>query len=277
MHMNIGAFRPRILAFALAAALPAGIAVAADNTNIGVTSAAQNKVDGIMGGQTAPLKVGSPVFQNQHVRTGQASTAQLLFRDQTSLSVGPSSEVVLDKFIYDPSRNSGDVVLSATRGAFRFVSGTQEPKNYQIRTPVATIGVRGTVVDAIVTDHSTSVILAECCADIRLDQCGATPSPDQPREDACLFHLDVVGEGFTIFDDGRVDGPFVFDGSQSDGVGSTTFPLRTTQTAVESHDPLENPATTQGADIIARGDEIAIQQEDCVGPDCGCQDCGPGF
>ena len=263
---------PRIFALAAAMVLPITLAHAADN--IGVVAATQNRVDGIMGTQTTPLKVGSQVFQDEHVRTGAASTAQLLFRDQTSLSVGPSSEVTLDKFIYDPTRNSGEVVLSATRGAFRFVSGTQEPHNYQIRTPVATIGVRGTVVDGVVTEHSATLILGECCADLTMNECVDQAGTDQKRREACVRHLDVVGEAFTIFDDGRIDGPFTFDGSEASGAGSTTFPLHTTQLAVEPH---ARPRHRRNSDVADRGDETAIQQETCTGPDCGCPDCGPGF
>jgi hypothetical protein len=280
MDRIIRGYGPRAFAFAIAVTLPVMLAgsaaVAADK--IGVAAAAQNRVEGVVGGQTTPIRVGTVVYQDQHVRTGAASTAQLLFLDQTSLSVGPSSDVKLDKFIFDPSRSQGNVVMSATRGAFRFVSGTQQPSNYQIRTPVATIGVRGTVIDAIVTDHSTSVILGEGGADLTLTTCGPDnpPPPQGPennRPSDCLYHLDVVGQGFTIFDDGRVDGPFNFDGSQTDGVKSTPFPLNPSRFAIEAHDN-EDPAVT---DIAERGDEIAIQTSDCTGNDCGCPDCGPGF
>jgi hypothetical protein len=258
------------IAVALPATLAGSTASAADR--IGVAAAAQNRVESVVGGQAAPLRVGGTVYQDQHVRTGPASTAQLLFLDQTSLSVGPSSDVKLDRFIFDPSRSQGNVVLSATRGAFRFVSGTQQPSNYQIRTPVATIGVRGTVVDTIVTDQSTSVILGEGGADMTLNVCENKP-PEQRNEADCLYHLDVVGQGFTLFDDGRVDGPFTFDGSQTDGVKSTPFPLNPSRFAIEAHDN-EDPATS---DISARTDETAVEDAACSGGECDCPDCGPGF
>jgi hypothetical protein len=273
MDRTFSGFGPRVAALAIAVALPISLgssATAADR--IGVAAASQNRVESVVGGQATPLRVGSPVVQNQNVRTGPASTAQLLFLDQTSLSVGPSSDVKLDKFIFDPSRSQGSVVLSATRGAFRFVSGTQQPSNYQIRTPVATIGVRGTVVDTIVTDTSTSVILGEGGADMTLNVCENRP-PEQRQGADCLYHLDVVGQGFTLFDDGRVDGPFTFDGSQSDGVKSTPFPLNPSRYAIEAHDN-DDPATS---DLAERGDEIANQDLECDGDDCGCPDCGPGF
>jgi hypothetical protein len=274
MDRTLSGFGPRVAVLAVAVALPISLAGSAATAadRIGVAAAAQNRVESVVGGQATPLRVGGAVVQDQRVRTGPASTAQLLFLDQTSLSVGPSSDVKLDKFIYDPSRSQGSVVLSATRGAFRFVSGTQQPSSYQIRTPVATIGVRGTVVDTIVTDTSTSVILGEGGADMTLNVCEDRP-PEQRRERDCLYHLDVVGQGFTLFDDGRVDGPFTFDGSQTDGVKSTPFPLNPSRYAIEAHDN-EDPAVS---DIAERSDEVAIESADCTGDDCGCPDCGPGF
>ena len=117
---------------------------------VGVASAAKNQVQGIIGGGTRALSAGSEIFSNEIVRTGEESLAQLLFLDETSLSVGARSEVKLDRFVYNPDRKTGNVVLEASRGAFRFVSGSQNPSNYTIKAPLATIGVRGTIVDGFV-------------------------------------------------------------------------------------------------------------------------------
>ena len=114
-------------------------------SKIGVASAARNQVQGIIGGTSRAVSAGSEIFSNETVRTGEASLAQLLFLDHTSLSVGARSEVRLDRFVYNPDRKTGNVVLEASRGAFRFVSGSQNPSNYTIKTPLATIGVRGTI------------------------------------------------------------------------------------------------------------------------------------
>jgi ferric-dicitrate binding protein FerR (iron transport regulator) len=120
--------------------LSAGLAIAQQG-KIGIAAAVQNQVFG----NSQPLSTGSSVFVNERIRTGEASTTQLQFVDQTNLSIGPKSEVVLDRFVYDPNRGKGSVVVETGRGAFRWVSGSQDPTSYQIRTPVATIGVRGTV------------------------------------------------------------------------------------------------------------------------------------
>src|SRR6185312_133327 len=135
-------WRLSVLAAAAAGVLAAQPALAA---KIGVAAAVSNDVTDGSSGQK--MAAGSQLFEQQVVKTGDASSAQLLFLDQTSLSLGPKAQIKLDKFVYDPSRKTGDVVLAATKGAFRFVSGTQDPRSYLIKTPVATIAVRGTIVD----------------------------------------------------------------------------------------------------------------------------------
>ena len=110
---------------------------------IGSATATKTKVEGIVGGQAQPIAPGTEVFSNEVVRTAPNSTADLTFLDDSGLSIGPTSEIVLDKFVYDPNGSTGTVVIQATRGAFRFVSGKQDKKNYQIKTPFGTIGIRG--------------------------------------------------------------------------------------------------------------------------------------
>jgi hypothetical protein len=82
------------------------------------------------------LQAGSSLFANETVSTGQAGQAELQF---------------LDKFVYDPSnKGAGKVAINATKGAYRFVTGSQDSKNYEIKTPYATLGVRGTVLEIVV-------------------------------------------------------------------------------------------------------------------------------
>jgi len=118
---------------------------------IGVASATKNEVQGFVGAAPRALAAGSEIFANERVRTGDAATAQLLFLDQTSLSIGPLSEIKLDQFVYNPNRGTGTLALSASKGAFRFISGSQNPTSYSIKTPVATIGVRGTICDLMLS------------------------------------------------------------------------------------------------------------------------------
>lgn len=156
----------RIVASSLIAAFGAALVMGltaepvSAQQKIGVASAVRNDVSGTQGGARRTLSNGSDVSANERIRTGQQSTAQLLFLDQTALSVGAQSEVVLDRFVYDPNAGNGKVVINAGVGAFRFVSGAQKSNAYEIRTPVATIGVRGTVIHWIVKQVSPGVYWA---------------------------------------------------------------------------------------------------------------------
>lgn len=154
------------LVLAASLALHSGAALA--QSKIGVTAVAKNQVEGILSGKTRSLNTGTDIFAREVVRTGDASTAQLLFLDETTLVVGPQSEVTLDRFVFNPNRQAGSVVLNTTRGAFRFVSGSQQPSSYQIKTPVATIGVRGTIVEWFVFLTRSIFVLVSGAADFKL-------------------------------------------------------------------------------------------------------------
>ncbi len=110
---------------------------------IGNATSTKNNVEGVLGDTTQSISKGSEVYTNEVVRTGNASVADLKFLDDSSLNVGPVSEIRLDKFVYDPNGTAGSVVIEATKGAFRFVTGSQDQKVYQIKTPYGTLGIRG--------------------------------------------------------------------------------------------------------------------------------------
>ena len=114
----------------------------AQDPTIGNATATKNRVEGVMGSKTEPIAKGTNLYTNEVVRTGDASVADLKFLDDSTMNVGPISEVKLDKFVYDPG-GGGAVIINATKGAFRFVTGKQDQKSYQIKTPYGTLGIRG--------------------------------------------------------------------------------------------------------------------------------------
>src|SRR5271169_3253426 len=87
---------------------------------------------------TRTLSSGSSVYSKELVRTGDAGVADLRFHDNSNLSLGPKSSVRLDKFVYDPNKSAGGVAVEATRGSFRFVTGSQSKGSYQVKTPYGT-------------------------------------------------------------------------------------------------------------------------------------------
>src|SRR6185312_3327512 len=118
-------------------------------------------VTGVVGADTSAIVAGKDVFADEVVNTDDASATELMFLDQTNLSITPGSSVKIDKFVYDPNGNKGGVVINVARGSLRFVTGSQDPTDYQIKTPVATIGVRGTIVNFITTDQGLAVQLED--------------------------------------------------------------------------------------------------------------------
>ncbi len=88
------------------------------------------------------LAPGSEVHSNDTIRTGNVGVADLRFKDESNLSVGPASNVRLNKFVYDPNKGSGTAVMEVSRGAFRFVAGSQN-SNYTVKTPSGNLGIRG--------------------------------------------------------------------------------------------------------------------------------------
>lgn len=155
----------RVLAIvALVGMAPAilGVGVARAQEAIGSTTTVQNQVTReLQGGGSGPLTNGDSVFRNEAVKTGADSLAKLVFLDSTNLSVGPTSRVVLDRFVYVGESNGQKMAVNLAKGIFRFTTGGLDKKAYTIDTPTAAIGVRGTVLDINVRNVETRVTLRE--------------------------------------------------------------------------------------------------------------------
>ncbi len=117
----------------------------AQNVEIGVTAAVNPEALGKPPAAAARvLHVGINVFSNEAVTTGVKGQTQMLFLDESALTIGPNSSVVLDEFVYDPNAKAGKIALNAVKGVFRFVGGRISKKSPVIlKTPTATIGIRG--------------------------------------------------------------------------------------------------------------------------------------
>jgi FecR protein len=131
-------------------------------SRIGTATSTRPDAEGIVGTNSQALSPGSELFANEMVRTGNRGQADLVLLDSSNLSVGSTSEVLLDKFVYDRAGSSGSVVLQATRGTFRFASGSQDLRAYQVNTPYGSIGVSESLAEVISPPRSsTSLSFAE--------------------------------------------------------------------------------------------------------------------
>ena len=148
-----------ISALCLAAALAASPARA--QTRIGEAAVIKNEVVRVMGSGTSQINVGDSVVRDETVRTGLDSAARLVMADSTNLSLGPNSSLKLDRTVFDDEHSYRDISIRLTSGAFRFVTGHSDKGAYKIQTQVATIGVRGTILDILSQRGKTTVVLGD--------------------------------------------------------------------------------------------------------------------
>ncbi len=142
----------------------AGASVFAGTTSaraevIGVAAVVRNDVAEVLTSQVIPIAVGQNVTRDEVVRTGSASAAKLVFSDNTNLSMSAGSTVTLNKFVYSGPASYEKAAFQLAKGAFRFTTGSSDKRAYEIKTPTATIGVRGTVLDILVNPDMTTVRL----------------------------------------------------------------------------------------------------------------------
>ncbi len=111
----------------------------------GVTAAVNPQATGTPpAGTTRVLEVGGNVVQNEHLTTGPEGQAQLLFRDGSTMTMGPDSDLTIDNFVYDPDKKTAQLAMTAAVGVFRFVGGrASKDEPVILNTPTSTIGIRG--------------------------------------------------------------------------------------------------------------------------------------
>jgi hypothetical protein len=98
-------------------------------------------------GAQVPAQVGQVVYEADAVRTAGDGKLGITLNDDTRLSLGPNSELKLEKFTYAPADSQFNLVLKFVRGAATYVSGRiakLAPDFVRLETPASIIGVRGT-------------------------------------------------------------------------------------------------------------------------------------
>ena len=128
---------------------------------IGVIGAA---VGEITNQNNEKLSNGSKIFFGDTVVSNNNSNAQILFLDQTILTLGEDTELTIDEFIYDPNSHEGSFVSNVKSGTVKFITGQiskKNPENLEVKFPSGTLGARGTefIVLAENKNESTVVLL----------------------------------------------------------------------------------------------------------------------
>ena len=108
----------------------------------------------VRGGSTIPAQNGGAVYASDSLRTGKDGRVGVTLSDDTQVSIGPSSEVRLDSFVFEPGQGQLALVLKFLRGTAAYVSGQiakLAPDAVRLETPAAIVGVRGTTLAVEVT------------------------------------------------------------------------------------------------------------------------------
>ncbi len=190
------------LGAAVTAMLP--FSAMAEKQIVGAAAAVVRQVEGIYGPDVRRLTMSDDVFYNEVISTKADSASKIRFPDDTLLTVGPDSRVIIDAFVYDPASKNSKMVVNATLGVARFVTGKMGSAAYQIKTPTTTIGVRGTVLTVTVEEDGTTSAVVEEGAILVQGQTGepvevteglsTTAEPGEPASEPAPPDADVEAD-----------------------------------------------------------------------------------
>jgi FecR protein len=113
-----------------------GIGSVADILNVGWSTIAPDPRE--------EVELDDEVYMNELIETDDESAVVVNFADGSKLTVGENAKIVIDKFVYNPDGQDGEQLITLSKGAFRFLSGSIPKDRVKIVTPTVTIGIRGT-------------------------------------------------------------------------------------------------------------------------------------
>lgn len=118
--------------------------------------------------KSSPSSVNSIIQMNDTVITARAN-AKLSFEDNTTVKITEQSKLIVDDFVYDPNKGTGKLAMRVALGTARYASGQiakNNPQQVAVKTPTATIAVRGTDFSMTVDELGRSlIILLPSCDD----------------------------------------------------------------------------------------------------------------
>jgi hypothetical protein len=126
---------------------------------IGVIGAA---IGDVKNQKNEKLTNGSKVFYGDTILVSERSNVQVLFLDQTVMTLGEESELTIDEFIYDPKTSDGKFVTSVNSGTVKIISGEiskKNPDNLEVNVTTGTIGARGTEFLVVAESNSENKII----------------------------------------------------------------------------------------------------------------------
>ncbi len=107
----------------------------------------QGKVIITRNGKDLTAEPGSHIYEGDLIQTGSRGSVGIVFRDNSTLSVGSKGSIVIDEFVFSPEKGALGMVINFLKGTAVFLSGEitkMAPESVKFTTPLSTIGIRGT-------------------------------------------------------------------------------------------------------------------------------------
>ena len=137
---------------------PAGADAAVPGETIGIVRNVSGDATITRGEETLPAVPGLKLLVGDTLGTGRDGSLGVILRDDSSLSIGPGSRLVLRSFRFSSLEGKFDLVVRLTQGTMAYLSGMigkLAPEKARFETPTATIGIRGTRFAVKVGDPSS--------------------------------------------------------------------------------------------------------------------------
>jgi hypothetical protein len=120
---------------------------AAAQETVGVVRVSAGKAIVTRGTQVIPVVVGTKLLAGDTIDTGPDGSLGVILRDNSTLSLGPESRLVIKKFLFSPTKGKFGLLARISRGTMAYLSGLigkLAPGSARFETPTASIGIRGT-------------------------------------------------------------------------------------------------------------------------------------
>src|SRR5215207_9874356 len=171
--------------FAISLAIGVAACEAALAQTVGRTISVKPGVFRNSAGTALSLGVGAPVVADDLLNTDAQGRTNLRFLDQSTLDIGPGSDVKIDRFVYNPNRTTAGASISLAKGVLRYNSRGAPDGAVQFRTPSSTLGIRGTTTAIAYnpitkeTWHQIAAGVAEVCP-TNIPPSSTSPGPTRP-------------------------------------------------------------------------------------------------
>jgi hypothetical protein len=137
----------RVMAIVIALCISFTICASALDVPVGSIKTLKGTASIIRNRNAVDVIIGSKVFTNDALKTGSDGSMAMVFKDDTLLSIGPNSEVVINEFVFSPGEGKLSIITRLLKGTSAYLSGIigkLSPESVRFETPVANIGIRGT-------------------------------------------------------------------------------------------------------------------------------------